>query len=106
MKQIITFIFLLFYFSSIILGQTRTEKTELKELKIIDTNLIFAIDSFLYYEQFRDYYNDSLYVKIDIYNYDWKVDEECHLSDSMNIVFFAINHKPFLFGKDNIGFFL
>lgn len=106
MKQIFTILILFFYFSSNIFGQTRTEKTELKELKIIDQNLIFALDSFLYYEQFRDYYTDSLYIKIDICNYDWKIDEECHLSDSMSIVFFAISCKSLLFGKDNIGFFI
>ncbi len=106
MKQIITILLLIFCFSAIVVGQTRNEQTELKELKIIDTNLINALDSFLQSEQSRDYYNDSLYINIDICNYNWKVDENCHLSDSMSIVFFAITYKPFLFNKDNIGFII
>ena len=106
MKQIITILLFIFCFSAIVVGQTRTEQTELKELKIIDTNLINALDSFLKFEQSRDYYNDSLYINIDICNYDWKVGENCHLSDSMSIAFFAITYKPFLFNKENIGFII
>jgi len=106
MKQIIPILLLIFCFSFSVIGQTRTEKTELKELKIIDTNLINALDNFLQSEQSRDYYNDSLYINIDICNYDWKVDENCHLSDSMSIVFFAITYKPFLFNKETFGYLI
>jgi len=106
MKRIITILLLIFCFSAIVMGQTRTETTELTELKIIDTNLTKALDSFLKSEQSRDYYNDSLYINIDICNYDWKVDEDCHLSDSMIIVFFAITYKPFLFNKGTFGYLI
>lgn len=81
-----------------------TEKVTMNELEIQNSDLISIIDSFLLAEPLHKLY-DTIYLTIDVYNYNWKVGEKCMIEDTMIIEISSTFNKSFVFQKEREGFF-
>lgn len=84
-------------------AQTTIEKVSLNELIIQDSNLVNILDSFLIQEPLHNNH-DTIFLFVDVCNYNWRVDEECTINDTMLVEINSTIDKSFLFLTEKEGF--